>query len=175
MSPEHKGILKDETEIIIRNALKKDMLAINDIYNYYVQNSTCTYQTKLELIENRYIWFDEHNDYYPIIVAEINNDVIGWASISKFKNREAYKPTVENSIYIRHDKLFNGLGAILLDELIKLSKSNSYHSIIAGISGDQEASIKLHEKFGFTKAAHLKEVGYKFDKWLDVVYYQLLL
>jgi L-amino acid N-acyltransferase YncA len=172
---EYKKILKDKTEIKIRKATINDLIAINDIYNYYVSNSTCTYQTIFESIENRHVWFNEHNNYYPIIVAEINKGVIGWASISKFKNREAYKPTVEISIYIRHDKLFNGIGTILLEELIILSKINGYHSIIAVISSDQEASVKLHEKFGFIKVAYLKEVGYKFDKLLDVVYFQLLL
>lgn len=162
-------------EVKIRNAAYHDLNIINDIYNYYVLHSTCTYQTEPDTIENRSVWFDQHNKDYPIIVAQIDHIVIGWASISKFRNREAYNPTVENSIYIRHDKLSNGIGAVLLEELIRLSKLIGYHSMVAGISFDQEISIKLHKKFGFEKVAHLKEVGYKFNKWLDVVYYQLLL
>ncbi|MCU0847733.1 MAG: N-acetyltransferase family protein [Spirochaetes bacterium] len=175
MASERKHILKDKTEIRTRNAVKEDLASINDIYNYYVDNSTCTWQTNPEKMEERQAWFDEHTEEYPVIVAESNGKIVGWASISKFKGRDAYKPTVENSIYIRHDSLFRGTGAVLLKELIELAKGAGYHSMIAGISADQKASIVLHEKHGFTKAAHLKEAGYKFNKWLDVVYYQLLL
>jgi L-amino acid N-acyltransferase len=166
---------KDNIELKIRKAEINDLIAINDIYNYYVASSTCTYQTNLETMEERNAWFNEHDKDYPIIVAENNEIVIGWASISRFKKREAYKPTIESSIYVRHDRLFKGIGAILLREIIKIAKEIGYHSIIAGISDDQEVSILLHEKHGFTKVAHLKEVGYKFNKRLDVVYYQLLL
>ncbi len=167
--------LKDNIQIKIREAAIDDLTAINHIYDYYVTNSTCTYQTGLETMEERHAWFNEHGKEYPIIVAENNGIVFAWASISKFKKREAYEPTVENSIYVRHDKLFKGIGSVLLEEIIKIAKEIGYHSIIAGISADQEASIILHEKHGFTKVAHLNEVGYKFGKWLDVVYYQLLL
>jgi len=161
-------------KIKIRNAKQNDLAVINDIYNYYVLNSTCTFQTEPETFEGRNKWFNEHNEEYPIIVAE-NNRIIGWASISKYQKRQAYKPTVENSIYIRNDKLGNGVGTILITEIIRLAKDIGYHSIVAVISGDQELSIHFHERHGFKKVAHLKEAGYKFNKWLDVVYYQLLL
>ena len=149
----------------IRNAEVNDLAAINDIYNHYVLHSTCTYQTELETFEERATWFDEHKEDYPVIVAEKDNEVIGWASISKFKQREAYRPTVELSIYIHHDTLGKGIGSILMKEIIRLAKVTGYHSIIAGISADQELSIKVHEKHGFEKVAHLKEVGNKFDKF----------
>ena len=175
MKVKHTATSKDNIQIKIRMAAIDDLTAINDIYNYYVANSTCTYQTNPETMEERYTWFNEHDKKYPIILAENNGIVIGWASISRFKKREAYTPTVENSIYVRHDKLFKGIGAMLLKEIIKIAKEIGYHSLIAGISADQEVSIILHEKHGFTKVAHLKEVGHKFNKWLDVVYYQLFL
>jgi L-amino acid N-acyltransferase YncA len=162
-------------EVVIRKAARSDLQAINDIYNYYVLNSTCTYQAKPDTMMERNAWFDEHGGDYPVIVAEENSTVVGWASLSKFKKREAYRPTVEISIYIRHDRLCKGIGSILLKEMIGSAKAIGYHSILAAISADQQLSVKIHKRHGFKKAAHLKEVGYKFNKWLDVVYYQLLI
>ncbi len=160
---------------LIRKATENDLNAINDIYNYYVLNSTCTFQTEIETIQDRMNWFQSHGDEYPIIVYEINKEIIGWASLSPFHKRQAYKPTVENSVYIRNDNLRKGLGTSLLKEIIKLAKKIGYHSIIAKISDDQTASIVLHEKFGFQKVAHLKEVGFKFKEKIDVVFYQLMI
>jgi L-amino acid N-acyltransferase YncA len=165
-------------ELKIRKAEIKDLNSINEIYNYYVMNSTCTYQTEPESIESRIEWFSSpviDREKYPVIVCELHDEVIGWASISPFNKRTGYKLTVQDSIYIRNDMLNKGIGSMLLKELIRLSKSIGYHSIIAGISSDQEPSIKLHEKFNFKKSAHLKEVGFKFNKWLDVVYFQLII
>ena len=162
-------------EARIRKATEADLNAINDIYNYYVLNSTCTYQMTPETVEDRIKWFSAHGDKYPVIICEINNEIIGWASISPFHKREGYKFTVEDSVYIKNGNHGKGLGSRLLKEIIEMTQSIGYHSIIAGISSDQNVSIILHEKFGFKKVAHLKRVGFKFDKWLDVVYYQLLL
>lgn len=162
-------------ERLIRKATENDLNAINDIYNYYVLNSTCTFQTEVETIQDRMNWFQSHGDEYPIIVCEINKEIIGWASLSPFHKRKAYKPTVENSVYIRNDNLRKGFGTSLSKELIKLAKKIGYHSIIAKISEDQNASVVLHEKLSFQKAAHLKEVGFKFNKRIDVVFYQLII
>jgi L-amino acid N-acyltransferase len=160
-------------ERIIRKATENDLTAINDIYNYYVLTFPCTFQTEIETMQDRTQWFQFHGDEYPIIVWEVDKEILGWASLSSFQKRQAYKPTVENSIYIRSDSLRKGMGSFLLKELIELAKNSGYRSIIAKISADQQASIVMHEKFGFQKVAHLKEVGFKFNKWLDVVYYQL--
>ena len=162
-------------DVLIRNALEKDLSSINSIYNYYVECSTCTFQIKAETIEDRKKWFIDHKEGYPVIVAELDNEIIGWASLSGFHKREAYKPTVENSVYVKADKTGIGIGSLLLEELIKRARSYNYHSIIAGISADQKASINLHKKFKFKKAALLREVGNKFNKFLDVAYYQLML
>jgi L-amino acid N-acyltransferase len=160
-------------ERIIRKATEDDLKIINDIYNRYVLNSTCTFQTEIESMPDRMQWFQSHGDDYPIIICEANQEILGWASLSPFHKRQAYNPTVENSIYIRSDSLRRGLGASLLKELIERARDIGYRSIIAKISADQQASILMHEKFGFQKVAHLKEVGFKFNKRLDVVYYQL--
>jgi L-amino acid N-acyltransferase len=167
-------INNENIKIIILDAVKSDLKTINDIYNYYVLNSTCTYQTEEETLENRMEWFENHNSDYPVIVAKIESEIAGWASISRFHPRKAYTPTVENSIYIKNEHRNKGIGKILLSEIIDRTKRLGYHSIIAKISSDQEASIKLHSKFGFIKVAHLKEVGFKFNNWLDILYMQLI-
>jgi L-amino acid N-acyltransferase len=162
-------------ERIIRKATAADLSVINNIYNHYVLNSTCTFQTEVETVPDRMEWFQSHGNEYPIIICEVNKEILGWASLSPFHKRQAYRPTVENSVYIRSDSLRRGLGAFLLKELIELARNIGYHSVIGKIAEDQQASVVLHEKFGFQKVAHLKEVGFKFNKRLDVVYYQFLL
>jgi phosphinothricin acetyltransferase len=161
---------------LIRLATVADLKAINDIYNYYVDRSTCTYQTEHETLADREAWFAEHSpDTYPVTVAEVEGAVVGWGSLSKFRPRAAYAPTVEASIYIHHDYHRRGIGRALLVDLIERARAAGFHSLIGGASADQTASVALQESLGFTHVAHLKEVGYKFGRWLDVVYLQLML
>ncbi|MCC7409078.1 MAG: N-acetyltransferase [Phycisphaeraceae bacterium] len=148
---------------------------VNDIYNHYVGRSTCTYQTEPEAMADRAAWFTAHGPAHPIIVAEACGQVVGWGSLSPYKQRHAYRFTVEDSIYVRHDMHRHGIGSILLARLIELARQHGHHSIIAVIDGEQAASIALHERFGFTRVSHMVEVGYKFDRWLDVVDLQLML
>jgi L-amino acid N-acyltransferase len=161
--------------VSIRPATEADLPAINDIYNHYVLTCTCTYQEQLEPLEGRKKWFEHHDEKHPVIVAEADGRVIGWGSLSKFHQRSAYRFTVENSIYIHHQFHRRGVGAALLQELIKIARANGFHAIIAGIDGEQTASMALHTKFGFEKVAHLKQVGFKFGRWLDTIYMELLL
>lgn len=167
--------LGHETAVSLRPAVAVDLPEINDIYNHYVSRSTCTYQTEPETMADRAAWFAAHGSAHPIIVAEMANRVVGWGSLSPYKQRHAYRFTVEDSIYVRHDRLRHGIGSILLARLIELARQYGHHSIIAVIDGEQTASIALHERFGFTRVSHMVEVGYKFDRWLDVVDLQLML
>ena len=96
-------------------------------------------------------------------------------SLSKFRDRAAYDGTVEASIYIRHDSHRRGLGRALLIDLIERARASGYHTLIGGCSADQTASLRLQESLGFTRVAHFKEVGWKFDAWRDAAFYQLLL
>jgi L-amino acid N-acyltransferase len=160
----------------IRLATEADLPAINDIYNYYVPRSTCTYQLEPEPIEGRRAWFAAHGpDRYPVTVAESGGEVVGWGSLSKFRDRAAYDPTVEASVYIRHDFHRRGIGRALLVDLIERARTLGYHSLIGGASADQAASVALQESLGFRRVAHFKEVGYKFGQRLDVVFMQLML
>jgi L-amino acid N-acyltransferase YncA len=159
----------------LRMATVADLAAINDIYNYYVIYSTATYQTEPSTDVDRLTWFEAHGPQHPVIVAEEAGVIVGWGSLSKFHARAAYQPTVEDSVYIRHDRLSQGIGRLILQELLERAKVLGYHSIIAVISADQMPSVKLHERFGFAEVGLLKQVGRKYDRWLDVVYMQLML
>jgi L-amino acid N-acyltransferase len=160
----------------IRLATIADLPEINEIYNYYVLRSTCTYQLEPETPEARKEWFQAHPpEKYPVIVAEMDGQVVGWGSLSKFRDRAAYDPTVEASIYIRHDFHRRGLGRALLEDLIERARAIGFHSLIGGASADQTASVALQESLRFQRVAHFKEVGYKFGQRLDVVFFQLML
>jgi phosphinothricin acetyltransferase len=157
----------------IRLARVEDLPAINDIYNYYVRCSTCTYQETPDSLESRQAWFSEHGSRYPVTVAQIGNTVVGWGALSPFRPRSGYRFTVENSVYVHQDYQRQGIGGAILEDLIARAGVLGYRTIIAGIDASQKASLAIHAKYGFVERGQLREVAYKFDRWLDVVYMQL--
>ena len=159
----------------LRHATPADLPAINAIYNHYVLHCTCTYQTVPSTEQERAEWFAAHGEKHPVIVAEENGEVIGWASLSKFHPRQAYENSVEDSIYLHHERRGQGLGTLLLGEVLRLAKEIGHHTVLGGADAEQEGSIALHTKFGFEKVSHLKEVGFKFGRWLDVIWMQKML
>ncbi|MCE9518849.1 MAG: GNAT family N-acetyltransferase [Verrucomicrobia bacterium] len=163
------------TEPCLRSAARADLPAINAIYNHYVLHSNCTYQTVPTTEQERMAWFDAHGEKHPVIVAELDGTVIGWGSLSRFHLRQAYDHSVEDSIYLHHDHCGRGLGGSFLKELLRRAKELGHHTVLGGIDSSQAASIALHEKFGFVKVSHLKEVGFKDGRWLDVVWMQRML
>jgi phosphinothricin acetyltransferase len=164
------------TTPLIRLATDADLPTINEIYNYYVPRSTCTYQLEPETLQSRQSWFAHHPpDKYPVTVAELDGQIVGWGSLSKFRDRAAYDPTVEASVYIHHDFHRRGIGRALLVDLIERARAIGYHSLIGGASADQTASVALQESLGFQFVGRFREVGYKFGRRLDVVFMQLML
>lgn len=159
----------------IRPATEADLVAINGIYNHYVRHSTCTYQEELEPLDGRRQWFARHVDKHPVIVAEVNGQVVGWGSLSAYHARSAYRRTVENSVYVHHEHHRRGIGSLLLQELIVRARNLGHRAIIAGIDAEQTGSVALHARFHFEKVGHFKQVGFKFGRWLDVVYMELVL
>lgn len=159
----------------IRPATLDDLPAINDIYNYFVLNSACTYQEIPETMNDRHAWFTSHGPPHPVTVALLAGDVVGWGSLSPYHERSAYRRTVENSVYVAHTHHGRGIGRLILQDLIERARSIGHHTIIAGIDGEQAASIALHAKMGFLEVGHLRQVGFKFGRWLDVRYFQLML
>lgn len=159
----------------IRLATTADLTAINEIYNHYVLHSTCTYQEEPTTAAEREVWFLSHGPQHPITVAELNGAIVGWSSLSPFHTRSAYRRTVENSVYVRHDHQRQGIGMALLADSVDRARALGHHTIIALIDREQAASINIHQRIGFEQVAHLKEVGFKLGRWLDVVYLQKLL
>jgi phosphinothricin acetyltransferase len=154
----------------LRPATNADLGAINAIYNHSVLYSTATYQTEPSTDTERASWFSAHGARHPVIVAEIDGTVVGWGSLSPYHARAAFARTVENSVYIHKDFHRRGVGKAILVDLLKRAKELGHHRVIAAISGDQEPSLALHESLGFTERGRLTEVGFKFGRWLDVVY-----
>jgi len=164
-----------DNAVVVRPATEADLTAINDIYNHYVLHSTCTYQEETEPMEGRRQWFQRHSAAHPIIVAELENQVVAWGSLSPYHARSAYRRTVENSVYVHHNFHRRGIGSMLLKELIVRARALGHRAIIAGIDGEQNASVALHAAFDFQHVGRLKQVGFKFGRWLDVIYVELLL
>jgi phosphinothricin acetyltransferase len=160
-------------ELIIRPAREEDLPAINDIYNYYVRHSTCTYQEAPESIADRRAWYTGHDALHPVIVAEVAKRVVGWGALSAYHARAAYRYTVEDSVYVEDGYQQRGIGAALLDDLLTRARTLGLHAIIACIDADQAGSIALHEKYGFTQVGRFAQIGCKFGRWLDVVYLEL--
>jgi phosphinothricin acetyltransferase len=162
--------------IQVRTALETDLEAILEIYNDAVVNTTAVYDYEPHTLEMRKQWFRiKEAQGYPVFVAEANGKVVGFSSIGPWRAWAAYKYSVENSIYVAADQRGKGIGKKLLEPLIEAAKQLDLHTIIAGIDATNEVSINLHRKFGFTEAGTFKQVGFKFGRWLDLTFMQLLL
>ena len=162
-------------ELIIRPACAQDLNEINAIFNYYVDHSTCVWTTEHSSEAERKTWYEQHGESMPILVAELAGRVVGWGSLGSFRTAYTVAGTLEDSVYVHHAFLRRRVGSRLLEALIGEARKLGLHSILANISADQIASIRLHENFGFEKVAHLRQVGRKFNRTLDAVYLQLLL
>jgi len=162
--------------IIIRPAEEKDIVEILDIYNWSILNTTSVYSYIAHTLEMRKKWFEEKQTAnHPVFVAETANKVVGFISYGPFRAWPGYKYTVEHSVHIDKDYRRQGLAGMLLKKLIESAKQNEVHAIIGVIDAANMASIKLHEQFNFKEVGHLKEVGYKFNKWLDLKFLELVL
>jgi L-amino acid N-acyltransferase len=160
---------------LIRSATEVDLRSIHEIYNFYVETSTCTYQLEPEPFEDRVAWFRQHGPLHPAIVAESNSEVIGWGSLSPWKERAGYAGTVEASIYVHRDWHRRGVGKALLSDLILRARTLGHHVLIGGACTEHPGSIALQECLGFERVAYFRETGRKFDRWLDVIYLQMIL
>jgi phosphinothricin acetyltransferase len=159
----------------IRLARRDDAEAIRQIYNHEVTTSTVTFDLVPRSAEDQLEWLVARSGAHAVIVAEDGDEVVGFASLSPFRDRPAYNSTVENSVYVRADRRGTGVGAALLEELLVLAQQHGFHAVIARIVGGHDASIGLHKRLGFEEVGTEREVGRKFGKWLDVVVMQRLL
>jgi phosphinothricin acetyltransferase len=162
--------------MVIRSATSSDLPAILDIYNDAIINTTAVYDYKPHTLEMRQKWFDDKMEKgIPVYVADINDAVVGFTSYGPFRAWPAYKYSVEHSVYVHTAFRNQGIARKLLIELIEAVKTKNVHTMIAGIDGDNAASIHLHKQLGFDDAGYFREVGYKFGKWLNLRFLQLIL
>jgi phosphinothricin acetyltransferase len=161
--------------LAVRLATDADAPAINDILNHYVVHSTATFILEPQTLEERLEWMHDRGSLHPVIVAELDGAIAGWAALAPFRARQGYRQTVEFGVYVHHDRHRQGLGRALLADLIARARAAGGHVLIGGCCHESEASLALMQSFGFTEVARFREVGRKFDRWLDVVFLQLFL
>jgi len=161
----------------VRPATRNDLPAILDIYNEAVLNTTASYDYEPRTLEHRVAWFETHEQQrLPVFVAvDDAAQILGWSSLSRYHDRKGYQFTVENSVYVAAPHRGRGLGKLLLAPLIDSAQQLGLRAIIAAIDAENQASIRLHARFGFVEVGHFKEVGFKFNRWLDVVYMERLI
>jgi L-amino acid N-acyltransferase YncA len=162
--------------VIIRNATVEDLPQILEIVNHAILHTTSNYLYEVQTLENQLQWFEEKKSkQFPIIVADYNGTAIGFGTYGTFREKIGYQFTVEHSVYVAPEFIGKGIGKQLLLALIVLAKDEGYHTMIGGIDAANTGSIAFHSKFGFVETGILKEVGFKFGKWLDLQFMQLIL
>jgi len=154
--------------LTIRKATIDDINAITNIYNEAITQTVSTFDTTEKTQEKMKQWFDGHGSQYPLLVAEQDNNVVGWAALSKYSAKRAYAQTAELSLYVYQNHQGKGIGKQLMNAILKAGKYSGLHAALARITEGNEISVHLHESFGFTHVGTLKEVGWKFGKHLDV-------
>jgi len=160
---------------MIRNVTTADAPQICDIYNHYVKNTVVTFEESIVTSEEMHSRIDKAiEDANPWLVYENNDAVVGYAFTSRWKSRCSYRYSVESTIYLSGTSTGQGIGTRLYSELLSRIREMDMHSVIGGIALPNPASIALHEKLGFEKVGHFKEVGHKFDRWIDVGYWELV-
>ena len=157
----------------VREAAESDLPEILAIYNDVIATSTAVYRETPADIDERREWLRSRvAQGYPVVVAVDETGVTGFGSFGDFRNWPGYRFTVEHSVHVRADRRAHGIGAAIVAELVRRAKTLGKHVLIAGIDADNIASLRLHERLGFEKVAHFREVGWKFGRWLDLVFMQ---
>ena len=159
----------------IRLARLDDAEAIRQIYNVEVSSSTVTFDLVPRTLDDQVTWLQARSGAHAVIVADDGGDIVGFGSLSPFRDRPAYNGTVEDSVYVRSDQRGRKVGQRLVAELVDLAGQHGFHTVIARIVGGHDASIGLHRSLGFAEIGTEREVGRKFGTWLDVVVMQRML
>lgn len=155
--------------MLIRPAVIGDAPALRSIYNVEVATSTATFDLVARSLEDQQRWITDRSGAHVALVAEIDETVVGFGSLSPYKERPAYATSVEDSVYVEREHHGQGVGRALLTELVSTAEMHGFHAVIARIVGDHAASIGLHHAIGFEQVGREREVGRKFGRWLDVV------
>jgi phosphinothricin acetyltransferase len=161
--------------ITVRLATLEDAAAIMAIYNVEVEQHVSTFDLVPRTVDDQRNWLAQRSGAFSVVVAEIDGQVVGFASLSPYKERAAYRTTVEDSVYVSRAHPRMGIGRTLIEHVIGIARDTGFHSIIARVEASGTASRALHEACGFTLVGVEREVGRKFNRWLDVAVMQLLL
>lgn len=162
--------------VSIRPATVDDAEEIRSIYNDEVENSTATMDLVPRSLDEQRRWLAERSGAFAALVAvDPQGAILGFAALSPYKERAAYRPTVEDSVYVRTDSLGLGIGSMLLRALVEVATESGFHSVIARISASGEASQNLHRSCGFEEIGREREVARKFNRWIDVIVMQRML
>lgn len=160
--------------LTIRTAVLTDLPMIVEIYNEAVLHTRNTFDTIPKTVAEREVWLKEHQPTYPILVAEQAEQVVGFASVSKWSDRPAYRYTVSSSLYVHKDFRGQGIGKALLTSLVTAALAAGFHTIMGNIYAGNPVSLHLFKSEGFHVVGLLQEVGFKFDEWLDVYLVQYI-
>jgi L-amino acid N-acyltransferase len=159
----------------IRLATPGDAGVINDIQNHYIVSSTATFHTEPLTLEERLAWLKNRSPAHPVTVAQAEGAIVGWGAIEIFRGRPAYRHTAELSLYVHHERHRRGIGRAIVADLVTRAHALQYHALVGGCCSESTAVIALLEALGFDRIARFREVGRKFDRWLDVVFLERLL
>ena len=162
--------------IKLRNATEADLDQILAIVNHNILHTTSNYNYEIQTLAVQTKWFqDKQSLNLPIIVADLGGVAIGYGTYGMFREKIGYQYTVEHSVYVAEEYIGKGIGGRLLEALIVLAKAQGLHVMMGAIDAENTGSIAFHEKYGFEVCGHIKEVGFKFNHWLDLVFMQLIL
>jgi len=160
---------------MIRRAVRSDIPQLMDIYNDAILHTTATFDTETKDMENRVAWFEEHQGHHVIFVYEMDGCVAGYASLSRYRERKAFDSAVEISIYIHKDYRGRGIGRSLMQETLSFAREcKAIETVISLITSENEASIRMHENFGFAYCGQIRNAGIKFGKKLSLNAYQII-
>ena len=162
--------------MIVRDAVEEDLPGILTIVNDVIAASTAIWRERPETAEERRAWFVERQSRgFPVLVAVDRTGVLGFSSYAGFRSAEGYRHSVEHSVHVRGDARGRGVGTLLMHDLLRRAPANDVHVMVGGIDGSNSESLRFHARLGFEQVAHFREVGRKFDRWLDLVFVQRLL
>jgi len=159
----------------LRPATLEDAVALRAIYNPYVESTSVTFDVRGRTLDEQSRWLRDHLGAYPVVVAAEGSRLVGYASLSPWREKAAYRTSVEDSVYVAAERHRRGIGRLLLAEILAAGADHGFHAVFARIVGGHEASIALHLEQGFDIVGTERDVGRKFNRWLDVVVMQKLL
>ncbi len=162
-------------DLVVRDAVEADLREMAEIYNHAILNTTGTFDTVPKTVEQWRKMLSNASAAYPLIVAAIGDMVVGWGALKPLIDRPAARFSTENAVYVDPSSHGKGIGTALMEELVARARIKGYHAIIAFVVSGNEASERLHEKLGFERVGFLREVGHKFDRWLDLIVYEKLI